>query len=288
VINRLRGYYSLTKPRVMYGNVLTSVAGFLLAAKGHIDAGLFLSTVGGMTLIIGSACALNNFLDRDIDKRMERTKKRVTVTGEIPPRQAAIFAVLLGLAGFLVLAIFTSWLVLAIGAAGYFTYVVFYGMLSKRRSVHGTLVGSLSGAAPILAGYCAARGGLDAGAFIVFLILFFWQMPEFYSISIYRRQEYAAAGVPVISVVKGIKRTKLEILIYTVAFSASVVLLTVFGTAGYTYLTVMSLLCLYWIWLAVKGQRAPDSSCWARSMFKFSMIIILALSVMLSFGSILP
>jgi protoheme IX farnesyltransferase len=284
----VRAYYSLAKPGVMYGNVLTCVAGFLLAAKGDVDWLLFLAAVGGMALIISSACALNNFLDRDIDKKMERTKKRATVTGEVPPLNAAIFAAVIGAAGFAVLAVFTSWLVTAVGAAGYITYVLFYGALSKRRSVHGTLVGSLSGAAPILGGYCAANGKIDAGAVLVFLILFFWQMPEFYSISIYRRKEYAAAGVPVISVVRGVKRTKLEILIYTAAFTLAVILLSVFGPAGYTYLAVMTLLSLYWLWLALKGQQSADDSKWARDMFRFSLIIILALSVMLSFGSVLP
>lgn len=288
MIERVRVYYSLAKPGVMYGNVLTCAAGFLLASRWHSSFGLFAATVGGMALIISSACALNNFLDRDIDKKMERTRKRVTVTGEVPPRNAAIFAVAIGVAGFAVLAVFTSWLVTAIGAAGYVIYVVFYGMLGKRRSVHGTLVGSLSGAAPILGGYCAASGKIDAGAILVFLILFFWQMPEFYSISIYRRQEYAAAGVPVISVARGVKRTKLEILIYTAAFTLAIILLGVFGPARYTYLAVMTLLSLYWLWLAIKGQRTADDSKWARGMFRFSLVIILALSTMLSFGSVLP
>lgn len=284
----LRRYYSLTKPGVLYGNVLTGVAGFLLASRWHIDFGLFAAAIGGMTLVIASACALNNYLDRDIDKKMERTKKRATVTGAVPGANAAIFAVILGLLGLAVLILFTNWLVVAIGLAGFVDYVVFYGMLSKRRSVHGTLVGSLSGAAPILGGYCAASGRLDAGAVLVFLILFLWQMPEFYSISIYRRAEYAAAGVPVISVVKGVTRTKLEILIYTAAFTVAVALLSIFGPAGYTYLVVMMLLSLYWLWLAIKGQGATDDSAWARRMFRFSLIIIMSLSVMLSFGSVLP
>lgn len=287
-MDTIRRYYSLTKPGVLYGNVLTGVAGFLLASKWRIDLGLFAAAIGGMTLVIGSACALNNYLDRDIDSKMERTKKRATVTGAVPPRNAAVFAVLLGLIGMAVLIAFTNWLVVLIGLAGFIDYVVFYGMWSKRRSVHGTLVGSLSGAAPILAGYCAASGRLDAGAIIVFLILFFWQMPEFYSISIYRRKEYAAAGVPVISVVRGVARTKLEILVYTAAFTVAIALLTILGPAGYTYLGVMMLLSLYWLWLAIKGQTATDNPRWARKMFRFSLIIILALSVMLSFGSVLP
>lgn len=284
----LRRYYSLTKPGVLYGNVLTGVAGFLLASRWHVDFGLFIAAIGGMTLVIGSACALNNYLDRDIDKKMERTKKRATVTGAVPAAHAAIFAVVLGLVGLILLILFTNWLVVGIGVAGFIDYVVFYGMLSKRRSVHGTLVGSLSGAAPILGGYCAASGRVDIGAILVFLILFFWQMPEFYSISIYRRAEYAAAGVPVISVVRGVARTKLEILIYTAAFTVTVTLLGIFGPAGYTYLIIMMILSLYWLWLAIKGQSAADDNRWARQMFRFSLIIILSLSVMLSFGSVLP
>jgi protoheme IX farnesyltransferase len=287
-MHKLRLYYSLTKPGVLYGNVLTGVAGFLLASRWHIDWGLFAAAIGGMILVIGSACALNNYLDRDIDSKMERTKKRATVTGAVPGAHAAIFAAILGLAGTAVLAFFTNWLVLIIGLAGFIDYVVFYGMLSKRRSVHGTLVGSISGAAPILGGYCAASGRLNAGAVIVFLILFFWQMPEFYSISIYRRDEYAAAGVPVISVVKGIAHTKLQILVYTAAFTVCIGLLSLVGTTGYSFLVVMMALSLYWLWLAIKGQTAADDSRWARRMFRFSLIIILSLSVMLSFGSVLP
>ncbi len=148
-------YYSLIKPGVMYGNILTCIAGFLLAAGNarHFDFWLFVATVGGMSLVIGSACALNNYLDRDIDSQMERTKNRATVTGAVPPRNTAIFAISLGVIGFAILAVFTSWLVSIIALVGFIVYVWLYGALSKRRSIHGTLVGAVSGAMPILAGY---------------------------------------------------------------------------------------------------------------------------------------
>lgn len=274
----------------MYGNVLTGVAGFLLASKWHVDVGLFLATIGGMTLVVGSACALNNYFDRDIDSKMLRTKSRVTVTGEVSARGALVFSLVIGLLGMLILLEWTSRLVVLIGLIGFVDYVWLYGALAKRRSIHGTLVGSISGAMPVLAGYVAARGYIDSGALLVFLALFFWQLPEFYSISIYRREEYKAAGVPVMSVVKGVKTTKLQIFIYTLAFVLSTILLSVFGYTGYFFAIVMGLLGVYWLRLGWRGlnTKASGNATWARQMFRFSLIIILALSVMLSFGSVLP
>ena len=191
----LRDYYSLVKPGVLYGNALTAAAGFLLASAGVIDIWLFIALVIGTTLIIASACALNNFLDQDIDSKMERTKTRAIVAGKVKGSHAVILSVVLGVVGITILALFTNMLVVLVGIVGFVDYVVLYGMLSKRLSIHGTLVGSISGAAPILAGYVAVSGAFDIGAIIVFAAMFVWQMPEFYSISIYRRREYAAAGI---------------------------------------------------------------------------------------------
>jgi protoheme IX farnesyltransferase len=180
--------------------------------------------------------------------------------------------------------------VVAIGIAGFVDYVWLYGALSKRRSVHGTLVGSISGAIPILAGYVAVSGRIDAGAVLAFLSLFFWQMPEFYSISVYRRKEYAAAGVPVISVVKGVNHTKFQIFIYTLLFVLSSELLSVLGYTGWTYRLVMLVLGFYWIWLAAQGLKTPPKSddAWARRMFRFSLVIILVYCGALAVGPILP
>ena len=286
----IKRYYSLTKPGVLYGNVITGAAGFLLAA-GHFksfDFGLFAATIVGMTLVIASACVLNNFLDQDIDRLMTRTKSRAIAAGEMPGRNAVVFSFALGILGIITLALWVNGLVVGIGAAGFIVYVWLYGALSKRLSIHGTLVGSISGAAPILAGYCAVSGRIDTAAVLVFLMLFFWQFPEFYSIAIYRRAEYKAAKIPVMSVVKGVKNTKIQIFIYTIAFVIATLLLTPLDYTGYIYFIIMALLGLYWIRLAAKGLRAKDSDAWARQMFHFSLIILLALSVMLAVGAILP
>ena len=284
----IKTYYSLTKPGVLYGNALTAAAGFLLASKGNINFWLFAAVCIGSTLIIASACVLNNYLDQDIDSKMARTKKRALVQGEIKGRNAVIFSIILGVLGIVILLLWTNLLVVAIGVGGFITYVVLYGMLSKRLSIHGTLVGSVSGAAPILAGYCGVTGRIDIGAVLVFLILFLWQMPEFYSIAVYRQKEYAAAGVPVMSVVKGIKSTKIQIFIYTILFVIATLLLTVFGITSYTYLVIMGALGVYWIWLGAKGLSAADSDTWARKMFKFSLIILLVFCGLISVDVWLP
>ncbi|WP_051701860.1 heme o synthase [Mycetocola saprophilus] len=286
--DRITLYYTLTKPGVLYGNVLTAAAGFLLAARGQVDLWLFAALIIGTTLVIAAACVLNNVLDRDIDTKMERTRKRATVSGGVGVRNAVIFTIVLFVVGNAMLIAWTNWLVVAVGLAGFVVYVVFYGMLSKRLSIHGTLVGSVSGAAPILAGYVGVTGSIDASAILVFAMLFFWQMPEFYSIAVYRRDEYAEAGIPVISVVNGIKNTKTQIFWYTLAFVVSTLLLPVFGHVGIIYTVVMGALGLYWLWIGFLGFRAKDDDAWAHRMFRFSLIMILALCLMLSIGPIIP
>lgn len=281
-------YYTLTKPRVLYGNVLSAAAGFLFASPGRIDWLLFLAVCAGTTLVIGAACVLNNVLDRDIDTVMARTKKRATVTGGVGARNAVIYSIVLLVLGMGILIAWTNWWVVAVGLGGFLAYVVLYGMLSKRMSIHGTLVGSVSGAAPILGGYVGANPAIDAGAVMVFAIFFFWQLPAFYSIAVYRQAEYARANVPVISVVRGIPNTIKQILAYTVVFVAFSLLPQLFGYVGWTYTALTTLLGAGWIVMGVRGLRAPDPDRWARLMFRYSLIMMFAISVLLSVGPRLP
>lgn len=284
-------YISLTKPGVLFGNVITGVAGFCLASAWlrHFDAGLFLAAIGGMTLIIASACALNNVLDQDIDRIMARTKKRAVASGAVPARRALVFSIILGVAGVATLALWTNWIVVVVGVSGFIVYVWLYGALAKRRSIHGTLVGSISGAAPILAGYVAVSGKLDVGALLVFLALFFWQFPEFFSIAIYRRDEYKAAGVPVITVKKSAAYTKQRIFAYAVLFLASALLLTSFHYTGYIYAALMALIGAYWLFVGFEGFRpGTDDERWARRMFHASLNVLLLYSLLIAIGPLLP
>jgi protoheme IX farnesyltransferase len=283
----IKTYYRLTKPGIIYGNMLTAAAGFLLAAKGHIDGWLLLALLAGMSLIIASACVFNNYIDRGIDRKMARTKRRALVAGTVSGRNALIYAGGLGVIGFAVLGAYTNWLVFAIGVVAFVDYVVLYG-IAKRRSVHGTLVGAISGSAPVVAGYCAVTDRFDDGALILFLILACWQMPHFYAIAMYRFKDYMAAGLPVLPVKRGLQAAKLQIILYVIAFIIACASLTLFGYTGYVYLVVVTLAGLSWLWLGLKGFRSADDKRWGRQMFLRSLIVILSLSIMLSVGSVLP
>lgn len=281
-MHKLKVYYSLIKPGVTYGNAMSAVAGYLLATGWPLELDRFVGLTIGETLVIAAACVLNNHLDRDIDRKMSRTKNRATAAGQVSTREAILESSILGLLGIVILSLTTNWLATVATIAGFFIYVWPYGAWTKRRSVHGTLVGAVSGALPILAGYLAARGQFDLGAVIVFLVIFFWQMPEFYSISIYRRAEYKKAGVPVISVVRGVERTKRQIFIYTLAFVVSSLALTLFGYTGWVYFTVMLILGGYWLLLGALGLKRSAGDAWARAMFRFSLITLLAFSLLIS------
>jgi heme o synthase len=263
------------------------VGGFLLAAKWHVNFGLFFATLAGTCLIMASACVFNNYIDRGIDQKMARTRKRALVSGEISGRNALIYASVLGITGFTLLLFYTNLLVAIIGAVAFIDYIVFYGF-SKRHSVHGTLVGSIAGAAPPVAGYCAVSNRFDWGAFIIFLIMVCWQMVHFYAIAIRRTKDYKAAAIPVLPVVKGVRATKIQMILYTIAFIFAVIDLSLRGYAGSVFAVVMVSLGLIWLYKGLRSFNIKDNVLWAKNMFLFSLIVLLSFSVMLSVGSILP
>ncbi len=236
---------------------------------------------------MASACVFNNYIDRGIDKKMARTKKRALVTKDISGRNALIYATKLGIIGFAILLLWTNLLVAAIGAIAFIDYIVLYGYV-KRRSEYGTLVGTIAGAAPPVAGYCAVTGKFDLCAGIIFMIMVFWQMVHFYAIAIRRQKDYKAAGIPVLPVVKGVRETKIQMILYTIAFIFAVMALSTRGYAGYTFGIVMAGLGLIWLVKGLKSFNIKDNVLWAKHMFIFSLYVLMSFSVMLSLGSTLP
>jgi protoheme IX farnesyltransferase len=262
-------------------------AGYFMASRFHIH---YLSLAGvliGTSLTIAASCVVNNYIDRDIDKKMSRTKKRALVQGSISTVNALSFAaVLMGL-GILVLLFYTNERTLAVGYLGVFFYVVMYSIF-KRKSVHGTLIGSVSGALPPVAGYVAFTNRFDLGALLLFLIMVAWQMTHFYAIATYRQADYKAAGIPVLPVVEGMQETKVQMLMNCVLFIVATSMLTFYGYTHYTYLAVTVLLGLWWLYACVKGFTAKDDVKWGKSIFKKSLVILLVLSILISIGPILP
>lgn len=282
----IKKYYRLTKPGIIYGNIITTVAGFLFASKGHISIFPIFVTVIGTSLVIASACVFNNYIDRDIDKKMERTKYRTFVTGNISVVNALVFATFLGVFGALILGFYVNMLTLFIGLIGFFDYVVLYG-ITKRTSEYGTLVGSIAGATPIVAGYTAVTNRFDLGALLLFIVLCIWQMPHFYSIAIYRMKDYAAAKIPVLSVRRGVFATKIHITLYIFAFLLAILSLRVFKFTGNIFIFVMGIVATFWFVYSITGFWIKNTEKWARKMFFISLLIILILSLMLSLNAVL-
>ncbi len=276
----LKSYYYLTKPGIIYGNAINTAAGFFLASQGAYDFKLLMITIVGISLIVASACVFNNILDANIDAKMERTKNRAMVRGTVKKSYAITFGIVLLIFGITNLALSTNHLALYAALIGFFVYVFLY-TFSKRYSVYGTEIGSVAGAMPPVVGYLSVSYEIDSGAIILFAIFVLWQMPHFYAIAIYRLKEYVAADIPILSAVKGVRRTKMNILAYILAFTVAVLLLKLLNYTGYVYLFVMSVLCLAWLVMAFRGFKAADDSKWARGMFKFSLLIVLTFCVII-------
>ncbi|OMQ25399.1 MULTISPECIES: heme o synthase [Serratia] len=278
----IKQYLQVTKPGIIFGNLISVVGGFLLASKGSIDYPLFLATLLGVSLVVASGCVFNNYIDRDIDKKMERTKNRVLVRGLIAPSVTLVYATLLGIAGFALLYIAANPLAMWLAVMGFVVYVGVYSLYMKRHSVYGTLIGSLSGAAPPVIGYCAVTNEFDAGALILLAIFSLWQMPHSYAIAIFRFKDYQAANIPVLPVVKGISVAKNHITVYILAFMIATLMLTLGGYAGYKYLIVAAAVSVWWLGMALRGYKTENDSVWARKLFVFSIVAITSLSVMMS------
>lgn len=268
----------VTKPGIIFGNMVTMCGGFFLASHRHFDFWLLITTFIGMALVIACGCVINNIIDSDIDSLMERTKNRVMVNGGLSIRAAILYAILFGFFGFLILFAETNNLTTLIAAIGLFFYVVVYTFVFKRNSVYGTVVGGISGAVPPLVGYCAVTNTFDSGAFSLFMILFLWQMPHFYAIAIYRLNDYSNASIPVLPVEKGIMYTKLNMLVYLIGFVIAAIMPTVLGYAGEVYFFIALTLGVIWLLIGLYGLIAKDDRKWARQMFLFSIILITVLS----------
>jgi protoheme IX farnesyltransferase len=271
-------YLALTKPGIVLGNLVSVTGAFLFASGGAVDWRQGALAAAGVSLVVASGCAVNNVIDRDIDRLMQRTRSRPMANGALAVPVALVYAALLLLAGLALLWAATQRLLpQALILCGYAVYTGLYSLRLKRSSVHGTLVGSIAGAMPPVVGYCVAHGGLDAAAVLLFAVFCLWQMPHSYAIAIFRAADYRAAAIPVLPLVRGHASAKRHMIAYMLAFLAAAPLLAALG-AGPLYLLAAVVAGGGWLALGIAGLTARDDARWARQVFFLSIAVVTLLS----------
>jgi protoheme IX farnesyltransferase len=277
-----KDFYRLAKPGIIYSNSLTTFGGFWVASKWNVDLWALFFTLIGTALVMASGCVLNNYLDRDMDTKMARTQNRALPSGKISPNVVLWYGMILGVLGISTLYFLVrSPLATLLGIIGLFVYVWVYTAWFKRTSVWSTFVGSFSGAMPPIIGYCAVSGTMDLGALILFGILFLWQPPHFWALGIRRKEEYRAAGFPLLPVVRGTYATKISMLRYVVLLVPVTVMLNLYGYVGYIYLIAATAMGLIWLWMSLKGFNAKDEDKWAKGMFLYSIAYLTLMFILM-------
>ncbi len=251
-LRKLRAYVALTKPRVIELLLVTTAPVMILAERGIPDLWLVLATLVGGTFSAASANAFNCYIDRDIDKVMTRTNKRPLVTGELSPREALVFAFATGIASIAFLWIFTTWLAAVLSLVAILYYVFVYTLLLKRRTPQNIVWGGAAGCMPVLIGWAAVTGSLDWAAIILFGIVFLWTPPHYWPLSMRYQDDYAAASVPMLSVVRGRSAVGLQVVLYAWATVACSLLLLPVAPMGLLYGVVAT---LSGAWFVVESHR---------------------------------
>lgn len=287
-MSRARAYWRLLKPGITISNTIAAAAGTLLgiAVSGNWDGAAAAGLIIGIASVIGSACVVNNVIDEKIDAKMSRTKKREVVTGSIARRAALMYAAVLGLIGFGLLYVLTNRLTLLLGVVAYLSYVVIYGA-AKRRTIWSTVIGTLPGALPPVAGYTAITGHLDATTFVLFMMMALWQLGHFYAIAMFRRDDYRAAGIPVWSVARGMASTKRQLYVGVWLFLLVAPLLSLLRVTGLVYAAIMVLVGIWWVVTGWRNYRLDDIK-WARKMFGVSLVVLLVMCGAIAIGGFAP
>lgn len=270
-----RDFVQVTKPGINKSNLFATFAGYLLAARFALfDWSTLVFTLLGTALVIAGGCAINNYYDRDIDPLMERTKSRPVPDGRLKPKTVLWYGTLLTVLGTLALAFGVNLLSAALALVGFGVYVFIYTMWLKRTSTWNTVIGGVCGSVPPMLGWVAVTNSLDLNAWALFLILFMWQPPHFYALAILKEDDYRRAGIPMLPVVKGLKETKKQTLIFTLLLIPSSVLLFMTGAGSWFYLICSLVLGGVYVALAIKGFYTDDQVKWSKQMFFYSLIYL--------------
>jgi len=273
-----RDYYELCKPNVVALMILTSVIGMLLATPQSVPLTILIFGNLGIALCAGAAAAVNHVVDRNIDEKMARTANRPIAQGRLQPKQAVIFALVTGIAGMVVLLIFTNSLTAWLTLASLVGYAFIYTMFLKRATPQNIVIGGLAGAAPPLLGWVAVTGEIHHNALLLVLIIFAWTPPHFWALALHRKEEYAKADIPMLPVTHGESYTKINIMLYTIILVVITILPYLTGLFGWLYLAGSLLLGAGFLWHAVLMLMDKDSGM---KTFRYSIIYLMILFVIM-------
>jgi len=276
--HRLRQFLELTKPRVVSLIVFCAVIGMFLAvpAGGWIPLDLLLAATAGIALVAGAAAAVNCLVEQKIDAVMARTRARPLPRGELSSLQTLVFAGVVGGAGLWLLHKFVNPLTMWLTLGTFVGYAVLYTVILKPLTPQNIVIGGASGAMPPVLGWAAVTGQVTPEALLLFLIIFAWTPPHFWSLALYRAEEYARAGLPMLPVTHGRKFTQLHVLLYTLILAAASIMPFVYGMSGWLYLAAAVVLGAIFIAYAVRIY-VGYSDALARRTFRYSIVYLAAL-----------
>jgi len=274
--SRLHQFYELTKPRVVSLIVFTAVIGMFLAIPGMVPLQPLLAGTLGIALVAGAAAAFNCLVEQKIDSLMARTRARPLPRGQITSLQTLVFAGVVGGAGLAVLYHWVNALTMWLTLATFVGYAVVYTLILKPMTPQNIVIGGASGAMPPVLGWAAVTGEVTADALVLFLIIFAWTPPHFWVLALYRKHEYARAGVPMLPVTHGDEFTRLHVLLYTVVLVACTMLPIATRMSGAIYLISAAVLGAQFLYYAVRIHVAYSDNL-ARRTFRFSIYYLTAL-----------
>ena len=266
-------YFRLTKPRIIVLLLITTVPAMMLAERGMPSIGLILVTLVGGAIAAGSANAINCYLDRDIDEVMRRTRNRPLPAHQIEPGSALAFGYVLGIISFFFLSITVNVLAASLALSAIAFYVFVYTMWLKRSSVQNIVVGGAAGAVPALVGWAAVTGAVGPPAWILFAIVFVWTPPHFWALAMRYSGDYAAAGIPMLPVVRGAEETRKQILLYSLVLFGTSLLLVPVASMGAIYIAAAVVLGGWFVWRALQLWRGT-SPAESMRLFKFSILYL--------------
>jgi len=267
---RLRALYALTKPRVVSLIVFTAVIGMFLATPGGVPIQILLAGTAGIALVAGAAAAVNCLVEQKIDAVMSRTSWRPLPQGELSAAQTLVFAGALGGTGLWLLFHFVNALTMWLTAATFVGYAIVYTVVLKPATPQNIVIGGASGAMPPVLGWAAVTGEVTTEPLLLFLIIFAWTPPHFWSLALYRIEDYARAGVPMLPVTHGSEYTRLQVLLYTLILFAVSLLPYVIRMSGLLYLVAASVLGGLFVWYALRIYLAYSDAL-AQKTFRYSI-----------------